>query len=131
MLFLLVTGEAYLDLSSFSSSSAQSAQRHLPAQLTAVVYLQICNYLSLSAFHICLLRSSSLSLTFECHFGVICHYTTDTLQRRVFFMASSYHIAARFQRVQADPAVYCSLMCCNDSTCQHAELPTKRFVRLF
>ena len=51
----LVTDEASSDLNSFSSSSAQSAQRHLPAQLTAFVYLQICNYLSLSAFHICLL----------------------------------------------------------------------------
>jgi len=37
--------------------------------------LQICNYLSLSAFHICLLRSSSrsvcLRIAFECYFGVI------------------------------------------------------------
>ena len=37
--------------------------------------LQICNYLLLSAFHICLLRCSSrsvcLRIAFECHFGVI------------------------------------------------------------
>ncbi len=53
------------------------AQRHIPVQLIAFVYLQICNYLSFSAFHTCLLLSSSQSvcfwITFECHFGVISH----------------------------------------------------------
>ncbi len=51
-----------------------------------------------------------------------CHYTTVPLQGSVVLRASSYHIAALFQRIRADPAIYCSLMCCNDSTCQRAEV---------
>ena len=45
------------------------------AQLNFSVYLQICNYLLLSASHTCFLRGSSqsvcLRIAFECHFGVI------------------------------------------------------------
>ena len=46
-----------------------------PAQLNFSVYLQICNYLLLSASHTCFLRGSSqsvcLRIAFECHVGVI------------------------------------------------------------
>ena len=45
MLFLLVTGETFSDMSSFSSSSAQLAQRHLPAQLTG---LCTCRFVTIS-----------------------------------------------------------------------------------
>ena len=50
------------------SAAASSSPAH------RLVYLQICNYLLLSAFCICLLHSSSsvwLRIAFECHFGVI------------------------------------------------------------
>ncbi len=46
------------------------------SSLTVFAYLQICNYLSLSAFHICLLRGSSrsvcLCIAFEGQLGVLC-----------------------------------------------------------
>jgi len=74
MLFLPMTVAKLFQIWA-ASAAAQHSQQHLPAQLTTGVYLQICNYLSLSAFHICLLRSSSrsvcLRIAFECHVDVI------------------------------------------------------------
>ena len=79
--FPLVNGRPVQESNSFSNSSAQSAQRYFQLSSTFSVYLQICNYPSLSASHICFLRGSSqsvcLRVAFECHFGVlsltVCH----------------------------------------------------------
>ncbi len=59
--FPLVAGRPIQESNSFSNSSAQSAQRYFQLSSTFSVYLQICNYLSLSASHICFLRGSSQS----------------------------------------------------------------------
>ncbi len=65
---------------SFSNSSAVSAPTFFSPSSRFLVYLQICNCLSLSASHVCPLRSSlrsvCLGIAFECHFGVILNCTT-------------------------------------------------------
>ncbi len=62
-------------------------------------YLQICNYLSLSASHICPLRSSSrsvcLRIAFECHFGVILVSTDQSCKSVTADVLSVYLYCAR------------------------------------
>ncbi len=83
-----------------ASAKAQHGQRSdiFQPQLTIFVYLQICNYLSLSASHICFLRGSSrsvcLRIAFEYHFGVISLFGPNYQQweARLLFKQNSHQL---------------------------------------